>query len=155
MNPQFLILPTLLLTSSLLTLKVLAFTPEERMNAIVALNNEVAQAEAMPKFCSRKFPQTAKVNRKLIRDWKVRNGLQDFDRVLASILAQNPELKQSFKALKASYAKRAEDFPTTNLEAVCKDLPNLYAQPGQNMVAAQYARDLEVMAEIARELDAK
>ena len=149
MISQFPILPILMLSS------VLAFTPQERTNAIIALNDEVAQAEAMPRFCARTFPLTARTNRKLIRDWKIRNGLQDFDRVLASILAQNPELKQSFRALKASYTKRAEEYPTANLEAICQDLINLYAQPGQNMVAVQYAHDLEVIAEIARELDAK
>ena len=154
MNSRFLILPTLILPTLMLP-SVLAFTPEERTNAIIALNDEVAQAEAMPRFCSQTFPQTARANRKLIRDWKIRNGLQAFDRVRASMLAQNPELKQSFRALKASYAKRAEEYPSANLEAVCQDLTNLYAQPGQNMVAAQYAHDLEVIAEIARELDAK
>ena len=151
MNARSLILPTLMLSS----LSVLAFTPEERTAAVTALYDEIAQAEAMPKFCSQKFPETAKANRKLIRDWKIRNGLQDFDRVLASILAQNPELRGSFRALKAGYAKRAEEYPTVNLEAVCQNLTDLYAQPGQNMVAAQYAHDLEVIAEIARELDAK
>jgi hypothetical protein len=155
-----LILPTLMLTSSLLTLNllalnVLAFTPEERTNAIIALNDEVAQAEALVVVCAKKYPKTAQANQQALKDWKVRNGLQDFDRVLTNATSKSAAIKATLEQLKAAYVKKVELTPAEKLEPICGNLPSLYADPKYNSIKAERANELEVIAEMARELDAK
>jgi hypothetical protein len=147
-----LILPVLLITSGL---SVLAFTPDERTNAIIALNDEVAQAEALVVVCAKKYPNTAQANQKALLAWKDRNGLQDFDRVLANATSKSAAIKSTLEELKAIYIKKVELTPTAKLESVCGNLPTLYADPQYNTIKSEHANDLEIIAEMARELDAK
>jgi hypothetical protein len=161
MNFRFLTLPTLLpalvLGSSLIALNfsALAFTPEESSTALVAVHKEVIKTQSIFTICIQKFPTTADANRKTLQDWKSRNRLQDYERVVASMGAKSPELKSQLEALNDVYVRRAAKFSASDLEKLCEGLPEIYTDEKYYRIPTDFASELEIIADLARSLDSK
>jgi hypothetical protein len=157
MNSRSLILPALLLGSSLAAsnFSALAFTPEEASNALVTVHREVIKTQSIFTVCIQKFPTTADANRKTLQDWKSRNRLQDYERVVTSMGAKSPELKSQLEALNDVYVKRAAKFSASDLEKLCEGLPEIYTDEKYYRIPTDFASELEIIADLARSLDSK
>ena len=133
----------------------LAFTPEEKSEALIAVTQKVVQTEAFVVACAQKYPNFSADNQKALAAWKARNGLQDFDRVLAAYAKQNPEIAQKLEAIRTSYVNLILKQTPAKLEPICRGLAKMLEQPSNNTLKTDHAADLEVIAEMARDLDRK
>jgi hypothetical protein len=136
-----------------LGLKVFASTPEERSQAFVAVAQEVVQTQAFVLACSQKYPDTNALNQQAFIAWKGRNGVQDFDRVLAFFAKTKPEIAASLTKLRTSYVNLILKQPPAKLEPICRGLPKTLEQPNSNTIKTDLASELEIIAEVAAELD--
>ncbi len=155
MNPRIFKISAVFAMLSLVTLKVLAFTPEEGTNALTNVFKEVVKTESLFNVCDQKFPKTSATNRKVLQSWKTRNNLQDYERVMASMLAKSAEFKTQIEKINAIYTKRGNDIATPSLQSVCQDLSEIYKDPKYYLIPKKFAADLVITANLAKALDQK
>ncbi len=131
----------------------LAFTSQERADAMVTLLEDYGQVEALTTVCNAKYVATKEASLKAFNAWIPRNGLADFPRVLQAYAAKNQQIATLMPQFKAALIKQIEARLGNKLEGICADLSSYLQQPAQNMVKTQRVKELLVLAEMARELD--
>ncbi|NJK43723.1 MAG: hypothetical protein HC933_05070 [Pleurocapsa sp. SU_196_0] len=136
-------------------IRTLAFTPEEQSKALIAVAQEAAQTEAFVIACARAYPNTTTANQRALADWKIRNGLRDFERVLAEFSKRNPEVARRLAQLRTSYVNLTLKRPSAKLEPICRDLSATLRQPNASTIKTDHANDLKIIADAARTLDRK
>ena len=136
-------------------LSALAFTPDEQAAAVTAVYQDVAQTEAFVLACAQRFPDANTANQAALKDWKSRNGLQDFDRVLLSFSQKSPQIAAKIGEIKSGYVTLILKQSDTKLQPICLGLAKTLLQPNSNTIKADHAKDLEVIAQMARDLEAK
>jgi hypothetical protein len=157
MNTKLFFTATMLVVTStgLLGWQAFASTTEERGNAIATVAQDFSKTEAFVIACAQKYPATNTANQQAFKEWKSRNGLQDFERVLEAFKKKSPEIAQSLIDLRTSYVNLILKQTPAKLESICKGLPKTLAQPNSNTIKSDYANELKIVAEVAREMDAQ
>jgi hypothetical protein len=146
---------TLAVSACLFGLRAFASTPEERSAAIAAVAQDFVQTESFVIACAQKYPATNTANRQAFSEWKLRNGLQDFERVLTEFKNKSPKFAQSLANLQTSYVNLILKQTPAKLEPICTGLPKTLLQANSNTIKTDFADELKIIAEIARELDAQ
>lgn len=143
---------------SLITLLILigmafafASSDEEKTDAVVSIYTEVAQVESFVIACNQRFPNTRLPNEAAFAEWKTRNGLQEFDQVLAALAQKSPALiTQMQDTIRGKYLKVILKQNDAKLEPTCQAFPDLLKWPDSNQIKTDRAKELTIISEMAR-----
>ena len=101
--------------------------------------------------CPQRFSNSSKANQSTLKDWKTRNGLQDFDRGFTAFSSKSAEIASSAKESKTKYVTLILKQSGAKLEPICSDLNTVFSVQSSNQVGGNHAKDLQVSAQLMTE----